>query len=75
MCYTELCNKKDRSPGSFKRQIRLKNVGFGSRFHTRQWECDKNNQIFKFKRIHLVYHIIDFISKTDILCHGICGLT
>ena len=24
MCYIELCNKQDRSPGSFRRQIRLK---------------------------------------------------
>ena len=30
MCYIELCNKKDRSPGSFRRQIRLKTVEFGS---------------------------------------------
>ena len=63
MCYIELCNKKDRSPGSFRRQIRLTNVEFGSRFHRRQWECDKNSQIFKFKRIHLVYDIIDFFQK------------
>ena len=61
MCNIELCNKRDRSPGSFRRQIRLKNVEFGSRFHRRQRECDKNSQIFKFKRIHLVYHIIDFL--------------
>ena len=33
MSYIEMCNKKDRSPGSFSRQIRLKNVEFGSRFH------------------------------------------
>ena len=26
MCYIELGNKKDRSPGSFRCQIRLKNV-------------------------------------------------
>ena len=26
MCYIELCNNKDRSPGSFRRQIRSKNV-------------------------------------------------
>ena len=32
MSYIEMCNKKDRSPGSFSRQIRLKNVEFGSRF-------------------------------------------
>ena len=63
MCYIELGNKKDRSPGSFRRQIRLKNVEFGSRFNGRQWECDRNNQIFKFKRIQLVYHIIDFFQK------------
>ena len=63
MCYIELCNKKDRSPGSFRRKIRLKNMKFGSRFHRRQWECDKNSQIFKFKRIHLVYQIIDFFQK------------
>ena len=24
MCYIEICNKKDRSPGSFTRQTRLK---------------------------------------------------
>ena len=29
----EMCNKKDRSPGSFSGQIRLKNVEVGSRFH------------------------------------------
>ena len=63
MCYIELCNKKDRSLGSFMRQIRLNNVQVGSRFHRRQWECDKNSPIFKFKRIHLVYHIIDFFFK------------
>ena len=63
MCYIALCNKKDRSPGSFRRQIRSKNVEFGSRLHRRQWECDKNSQIFKFKRIHLVYQIIDFFQK------------
>ena len=27
MSYIETCNKKDRSPSSFSRQIRLKNVG------------------------------------------------
>ena len=63
MCYIEICNKKDRSPGSFTRQTRLKNVEYGSRFHRRQWKCDKNSQIFKFKRIHFVYHIIDFFQK------------
>ena len=63
MCYIKLCNKKDRSPGSFRRQIRLIKVEFGSRFHRRQWECDKNSQIFNFERIHLVYHIIDFFQK------------
>ena len=63
MSYIEMCNKKDRSPGSFSRQIRLKNVEFGSRFHWRQWECDKNTQIFKLKRIYFVYHIIDFFQK------------
>ena len=26
MSYIEMCNKKDRSPGSFSRQIRFKNV-------------------------------------------------
>ena len=64
MCYIEPCNKTDRLPGSFRRQIRLKNVEFGSRFLRRQWECDKKkSQIFKFKRINLVYHIIDFFQK------------
>ena len=31
--YIEMCNKKDMSPGSFSRQLRLKNVEFGSHFH------------------------------------------
>ena len=26
MCYIELCNKNDKSPGSFRHKIRLKNV-------------------------------------------------
>ena len=30
MSYIEMCNKKDRSPGSFSRQIRLKNVNLVS---------------------------------------------
>ena len=63
MCYIEICNIKDRSPGSFTRQTRLKNVEYGSRFYRRQWECDKNSQMFKFKRIHFVYHITDFFQK------------
>ena len=58
-----MCNKKDRSPGSFSHHIRLKNVEFGSRFHTRQWEYVENTQIFKLKRIHFVYHITDFFQK------------
>ena len=63
MCNIELCNKKDRSPDSFRHQIRLKNVEFGSRFHRRQWECDKSSQIFNLKRIHIVYHTIDVFQK------------
>ena len=64
MCYIEICNKKDRSPGLFRRQIKLKNVEFGSRFHRRQSECVKIKfGFFKFKRIRLVYHIIDFLQK------------
>ena len=55
-----MCNKKDRSPGSLSRQIRLKNMEFGSRFHGRQWERIENTQIFKLKRIYFIYHIIDF---------------
>lgn len=46
MSYMELCIKKDRSPGSFSRQIRLKNEKVGSRFQRRQWKCDKNTQFF-----------------------------
>ena len=30
MSYIEFCNKKDRLPGSFSRQIRLKNEKVGS---------------------------------------------
>ena len=63
MSYIEMCNKNDRSPGSFSRHIRLENVEFGSRFHRRQWERAKNTHIFKLKRIHFVYHIIDFFQK------------
>ena len=63
MSYIELCNKKDRSPGSFGRQIRSKNEKVGSRFHRRQWKCDKNTEFFKFKSTHLVNHIIDFFQK------------
>ena len=58
-----MCNEKDKSPGSFSRQIRLENVEFGSRFHRRQWERVENTQIFKLKRIHFVYHIIDFFKN------------
>ena len=58
-----MCNKKDRSPGSLSRQIRLKNMEFGSRFHGRQWERIENTQIFKLKRIYFIYHIIDFFLK------------
>ena len=64
MCYIELCNSK-----KIGHQVRLgarsdkTTTKFGSRFHRRQWECDKNSQIFKFKRIHIVYDIIDFFQK------------
>ena len=69
MSYIEMCNKKDRSPGSFSRQIRLITVEFGSRFHRRQWERVENTQVFKLrfsfllKHIHFVYHIIEFFQK------------
>ena len=63
MSYIEMCNKKDRSPGSLSRLIILKTVELGSRFHRRQWECIENTQIFKLRRTHFVYHIIDFFQK------------
>ena len=63
MSYIELCNKKDRSPASFGCQIRLKNQKVGSRFHRRQWKCDKNTEFFKFKSTRLVNHIIGFFQK------------
>ena len=67
MSCIEICNKKDRSPGSFSHQIRLKNDAFGSV----ATDGNVNTQIFKPKCIFFVYHIIDFFSKFDILCHGI----
>ena len=65
MSYIELCNKTDRSLGSFSFQIRLKNGKVGSCFHRWQWKCNKIMQFFQFKHTHLVSHIIDFLCPCD----------
>ena len=55
MCYIELCNKKDRLPGSFRRQSRMKTWNLVPVSIDGNGNAIKNCQIFKFKRIHLIY--------------------
>ena len=71
MSYIEMCNKNDRSPSSFSRQIRLKNVKLVP------VSIDGNGNAIKYldfqtstDTLCLPHH--RYFSKTDILCHGIC---
>ena len=52
MCYIELCNKKDKSPCSFSRQIGLKNVELASRFHRAAMVMRVNYSDFRFSNLN-----------------------